>query len=76
MSATTGRPVLAVDRPDHRHGFGWRLYQLREAASTVRWHVLTAVWAMVATVAPRVRAEAWREGFDVALGNRSGQPLA
>jgi hypothetical protein len=75
VKAAPGRPVLTVvppwTEPDHRHGISWRLFQVRQAAGTVRWRILTAVAAAVATVVPRVRGEAWREGFDVALGRRS-----
>jgi hypothetical protein len=68
VKAAAGRPVLTVvgpaDIPDHRRGFGWWWFKIREAAGTVRWHILTAVAATVAAVAPRVHGQAWREGFD------------
>ena len=76
MKATPGRPVLTVirpdDVPDFRHGPRWWWFRVTEAAGTVRWRVLTAVAAAVATLAPRVRGQAWREGFDVALHSGSG----
>lgn len=78
MTVTSpARPVLTLvppwTAPDHRHGFGWRWFQVRQAWESIRWHVLTAVSAMVATVSPGVRGQAWREGFDVALGARSAR---
>lgn len=69
--ATPGRPVLTVvhpdDIPDHRSGPRWWWFRVRETAGTVRWHVVTAVVAIVARVVPRVRGQAWAEGFAVAL---------
>jgi hypothetical protein len=72
--ATPGRPVLTLvpplPEPDHRHGTGWRWLRVREAAGTVRWHILSTVAAIVSTAVPRVRGQAWAEGFTVALGAR------
>jgi hypothetical protein len=71
VKATPTRPVLTVvhpdDIPDHRHGLRWRWFQVREAGGTVRWHILTAVAAVAARAVPRVRGQAWREGFDTGL---------
>jgi hypothetical protein len=67
-----GRPVLTVvppwAGPDHRRGPRWWWFRCTEAWETVRWHVLTTLATTVATVVPRVRSEAWREGFDTGLG--------
>ena len=71
MRAAPGRPVLTVVRPDDapcRHGPRWWWFRVTEAAGTVRWHIVTIVAAALAIVVPRVRAEAWTEGFTVALG--------
>lgn len=77
MRAAPGRPVLRLVPPPAaasiRHGLRWRLFQVRQAAGTVRWHIATAVAAMVARVVPAVRGQAWREGFDVALHSQSGR---
>lgn len=77
MKATPGGPVLTLvppwTEPDHRHGIGWRWFQVRQAAGTVRWRVMCTAAAMVATVVPRVAGEAWREGFGTALHSQSGR---
>jgi hypothetical protein len=71
VKAAPGRPVLTLihpdDVPDHRHGPSWWWFRVREAKDTARWHILTAVAAVVARVVPRVRGQAWREGFDTGL---------
>jgi hypothetical protein len=71
VKAAPGRPVLTVirpdDVPDHRHGPRWWWFRIREAKDTARWHILTAVAAMVAKAVPRVRGQAWREGFGTGL---------
>jgi hypothetical protein len=71
VKAAPGRPVLSVirpaDVPDHRHGPRWWWFRVTEAWETVRWHILTAVAAMVARVVPRAHGQAWAGGFDTAL---------
>jgi hypothetical protein len=72
MTVTSpGRPVLTLVQPDgepYRHGPRWWWFRVCEAAGTARWRILTAVATALAIVVPRVRAEAWAEGFTVALG--------
>jgi len=69
----TGRPQLRVaswrDLPAP-HGPGWQWFRACQAASTIRWRLMVAVLAVAAT--PRMRARAWAEGFEVALGCAEG----
>lgn len=72
----TGRPELRLIRcadVEPVRGLRHWLWLVREAAGGARWRLSTAVAALVATLAPRVRGQAWAEGFAVAHGNRTAR---